>query len=487
MAENGMRKSGAAETTKTSVTTATPKKKILFIVEAMGGGVFTYIVDLANELANMKNDGANEANTSKDGVGSGVGGSYLYDLYMAYGVRKQTPKDYKRYFDNKIHLIKVDSFEHSINPTKDIRSFFAIKRIAKEIRPDIIHLHSSKAGALGRVALNGFKVDGRVVPLFYTLHGYSFLMKNHSVPMRTACKTIESFCGKLNCTTISCNEGEHEETLKLNKRAVYVDNGINVKGIDEDLRSLKIENHPFTVFTLGRICCQKDLDLFNKIAEAMPDVKFIWIGDGEFRDELKHKNIENTDWVDRKTALEKPMTAHVFILTSLWEGLPISLLEAMYMKKPVFVSDVIGNHDVITNSVNGFMCREAREFVEAMRRVQRDMSDRSFEGEVGEAAVYPKTIVRGDSARLVDKAFEDVMRKYNTKVMAEEYSRIYMGGTAYVVLIPIARYSAGNSLFVIAGAYRSSYSSREISYGQTDINSQVITAFTHAVPEGMVA
>ena len=50
------------------------------------------------------------------------------------------------------------------------------------------------------------------------------------------------------------------------------------------------------------------------------------------------------------------MSADVFLLTSLWEGLPVSLLEAMYMKKPCVVSDVIGNHDVIENGRNGFIC-----------------------------------------------------------------------------------------------------------------------------------
>lgn len=95
------------------------KKKILFIVEAMGGGVFTYIVDLANELVKE------------------------YEMYIAYAVRNQTPENYHDYFDKKIKLIKVKNFERSVNPIKDLKAFFEIKRIAKEVHPDIIHLHSS--------------------------------------------------------------------------------------------------------------------------------------------------------------------------------------------------------------------------------------------------------------------------------------------------------------------------------------------------------
>lgn len=157
------------------------KKKILYIVEAMGGGVFTYIVDLANELVDT------------------------YDMYIAYAVRKQTPSNYKEYFDKRIHLIKVKNFARAINATKDIAAFFEIRKIAKEIKPDIIHLHSSKAGALGRFAFSGKRVS-----LFYTPHGYSFLMENYKPMKRRVFKLIESVCAKRNCTTISCSVGEHE-------------------------------------------------------------------------------------------------------------------------------------------------------------------------------------------------------------------------------------------------------------------------------------
>lgn len=355
------------------------KKKILFIVEAMGGGVFTYIVDLANELVNE------------------------FDMYIAYGIRKQTPKDYVRYFDKKIHLIQVECFERSINPIKDVKAFFEIRKIAKQVKPDIIHLHSSKAGAIGRVAFSGYKVDGKNVPLFYTPHGYSFLMKNHSAIKRFAYRLIETVCGKLNCTTISCSAGEHQESLKLNKRAVYVDNGINVEKLEQALGKIKTEVHPFTVFTLGRICYQKNPMMFNRIAEAMPDVRFLWIGDGELRDELKSKNIEFSGWIDRKVALEKSMMADVFLLTSLWEGLPISLLEAMYMKKPCVVSDVIGNRDVIEYGRNGFVCDEVDEFVDAIREVQKD-----------------------NITGMINRGYQDILDKYNTSVMARKYDEIYM-------------------------------------------------------------
>lgn len=277
------------------------KKKILYIVEAMGGGVFTYIVDLANELVNK------------------------YDMYIAYAVRKQTPKNYKDYFDKRIHLIEVKNFRRAIDPMKDIAAFFEVKKIAAEIKPDIIHLHSSKAGAIGRMAFNG------KIPMFYTPHGYSFLMENYKPMKRRMFKLIESVCAKRNCTTISCSVGEHQESLKLTKHATYVNNGINMAELQEIIDKTEKVEHSFTVYTLGRICYQKNPTLFNEIAESLPDVKFVWIGDGELRDQLTSENIEITGWADRSTAIRYAVNADVFLLPSRWEGLPISLLESMYI------------------------------------------------------------------------------------------------------------------------------------------------------------
>lgn len=347
------------------------KKRILYIVEAMGGGVFTYIVDLANELVNK------------------------YDMYIAYAVRKQTPKNYKDYFDKRIHLIEVKNFGRAINPTKDIAAFFELKKIAAEVKPDVIHLHSSKAGAIGRVAFDG------KIPMFYTPHGYSFLMENCNPTKRRVFKLIESVCAKRNCTTISCSVGEHQETLKITKNAAYVNNGINMEELQEIVDQTEKVTHPFTVFTLGRICYQKNPTLFNEIAESLPDVKFVWIGDGELRDQLTSENIEITGWADRSTAIRYAVNADVFLLPSRWEGLPISLLESMYMKKACVVSNVIGNRDVIHNGENGFVCTKVKDFVKAIEECQ------------------------DENGKLTERAYQDILKMYNTKVMAEQYSKKY--------------------------------------------------------------
>lgn len=344
-------------------------KKILYIVEAMGGGIFTYIVDLANELVNE------------------------FDIYIAYAVRPQTPSNYKSYFNKKIHLIEVKNFCREINPQKEIAALKEVKKIYNKIKPDVIHLHSSKAGAIGRIAF-----DGNKIPLFYTPHGYSFLMENYNPLKRYIFKMIEKQCARRNCMTISCSIGEHKETLKITNNATYINNAINTSDLNEKLKNVNNEAHPFTVFTLGRICYQKNPSFFNEIAEAMPNTKFLWIGDGELRDKLKAKNIEITGWVNRKEGIQKSMNADVFILTSLWEGLPISLLESMYMKKLCVVSNVIGNRDVIHNNKNGYVCNSVDEFVKAIKE---------------------------NKIEYREQAYKDILEKYDTKIQAKQYAHIY--------------------------------------------------------------
>lgn len=352
------------------------RKRILFVAEAMGGGVFTFLVGLCNELAEY------------------------YDIYVAYGIRSQTPDDFRKYFDDRIRLMRVRNFERSIDPRHDLGAFLELRKIADKVKPDLIHLHSSKAGALGRWAFNGKKI-----PLFYTPHGYSFLMSNYNVTKRLSYRMVEKLSAIRSCTTISCSEGEHRETLKLTKNARFVNNGINVDEMKRMMEAIgECEEESSSIFTLGRICFQKNPALFNEIAMKMPDLHFVWIGDGELRDVLNAPNIEVTGWLNREEAMRKSMSSKIFILTSLWEGLPMSLLESMYLKKLCLVNDVIGNRDVIKTGFNGYVCSTSDDFVRVIRKVLAD----------------PDLF-----ARIVAQAKKDIEEVYNTRIMASKYREIY--------------------------------------------------------------
>ena len=128
--------------------------RVLHIVESFAGGVITSVTQLCNLQ-------------SKDG----------YEVYLAHSIRLGTPADYRRFLMPDITVIKLN-LSRQINPWRDLRGLFQIGRMIKEISPDIIHLHSSKAGFLGRLAV--FLGAGKGSKIFYSPRGFSFLQENNS-------------------------------------------------------------------------------------------------------------------------------------------------------------------------------------------------------------------------------------------------------------------------------------------------------------------
>lgn len=327
------------------------------------------------------------------------------DVTIAYSTRKQTPKDFKTYFDANIKLIHVKNFTRNLHPWKDMKAAFEVRRIVKEEKPDMIHMHSSKAGAIGRLV-----ISPKQAKLFYTPHSYAFCKKDDPKLKIKFYRMIETMLGKKQCITIACSKGEYEEAQKVTKNSMYVSNGIQLETIHQailgkpeklvDIKNLKI-------CTVGRIGHQKNPEMFQKIAEKFPELTFTWIGDGELKEVLRSPNIVITGWQDRTTSLQQLYQNDVFLLPSLWEGLPITLLEAMYMKKICMVSNVMGNRDVIDSGENGFICETEREYCEKIEKIIKEEVD------------YKK---------IQNKAKEKILAEHSMDTMAEEYLKIYGKG-----------------------------------------------------------
>lgn len=357
------------------------KKKILHIVEAFGGGVFTFLSDLLNDLVND------------------------YEVVVAYAFREQTPSDFKSYFDENIKFIEVKHLKRSINLKNDFIALLEIKKIIKNEKPDIVHLHSSKAGILGRIVIHR-----KNIRMFYNPHGFSFLKMDDSKLKRLIYRVIEKCAAIINkkCIIVGCSKGEFLEAKKLNKNSICINNGINIGKLDKELKDLnqdKINYHNLKICTVGRIDFQKNPKDFNNVAELFPQKQFTWIGDGSLKKELTSSNINVTGWLTRKKVLEKLCENNIFILTSLWEGLPISLLEAMYMKKICIVSNVIGNRDVIQHSKNGYIYNSMEELQNILNNIENEKEE--------------------NIEKLINRAYDDIITNYNMSSITEEYKKIY--------------------------------------------------------------
>lgn len=350
------------------------KKKILMVCESFGGGVFTYVSQLCNDMVDD------------------------FEVYLAYSLRPQTPKNYKDFLNQKVHLIEMKNVgvKDLTNVKSDITAIKELRQIEKEIKPDVIHLHSSVAGGLGRIAYKG-----RNNTVVYTPHGYAHILMGTGKKSKIY-KFAEKILGN-RALTLTCCQSEDEEAKKFSKRTAYIETGVNLADLSASLDGIKpIKNDKFTVFTLGRACVQKQPALFNRIAELVPEAQFVWIGNGELENELTASNIEVTGWKPRKEALAMAKGADAFVLCSLGEAIAMSLIENMYIKKLVLVSNTMGNKSVIHDGINGYVCDTAEEYAKRIKNAMKE---------------FPKEIP--------EKAYQDVLDIYNTETMKKKYIAFY--------------------------------------------------------------
>ena len=296
------------------------KTKVLFVVESFATGVYAVVHDIACNL-----------NPDK------------FEIKIIHSIRSDTPQNYANDFKQQnIELIHVqmDSIDMYF---KAIRN---IKNIIKKYHPDIIHLHSSKAGFLGRIAASHCKSK-----VFYSPHGFSFLRTDVSALTRRMFLMLEKIINlyrKSTIITVSSTEAEHA-------RRITQDNVLISNFIKTELILTSEESNDIFVATCGRISPQKNPTAFNAIAQKLPQVRFVWIGDGEDKYELTSENINITGYLPRKEVFKILPKAAVYIQPSLWEGMPVAVLEAMAAAKPVVASNIIGNKDLIEDGKTGML------------------------------------------------------------------------------------------------------------------------------------
>lgn len=324
--------------------------RIVHFVEAYGGGVYTYVTDLIIFLNK-------QSEVFKD--------DEIYLIYSPNRVEFDVNR-FKKEIPSNVKLFMLP-MQRAINLKNDITSIFATRKILKEIKPDILHLHSSKASVVGRIAAFGIVKRNKI---FYSPHGYAFVEHNISFFKKQTYILIERcmqfiFGG----ITVASGDTEFEISKKIGK-SILIRNGISF----EEERPVNVkpkEISQFTVGTVGRLLPQKNPGLFNEIALKMPDVKFIWIGNGDLEHLITAPNIIVTGWIKtREELLDIINSFDVYLQTSLWEGLPISILEAMALEKPVVATDIIGNKDTVEVGVNGFLFNSATEAVDVLTKLK---------------------------------------------------------------------------------------------------------------------
>lgn len=243
----------------------------------------------------------------------------------------------------------------------DLRALLKLRRLVKEARPDVIHAHSSKAGALAR-ALVWLGVGQ---PVFYTPHAYYGLSGKGGLKARVF-NAVETVLGRVG-TTINLSEGERafaRDVLHISqKRLRLIPNPVDClrfRPADAAKRkeiraALVVPDDAILLGSVGRLAFQKDpLTLYHAFAKACQSWPELWLyhlGDGELSGECDALagQLGIRSRIVRQTYLSEPLSFYQaldgMILTSRYEGLSFAVLEALACDLPVILSQVPGNND----------------------------------------------------------------------------------------------------------------------------------------------
>jgi glycosyltransferase involved in cell wall biosynthesis len=271
-----------------------------------------------------------------------------------------------KYFPvENVQFIRWRSAQRSISLVKDTAALLELCRLLKHLKAqkqiDVVHLHSSKSGFLGRLACRLMNITN----VIYTPNGAPFLLSNINA-INLVYKMFEKMGYALGGKVVCSSRSEQNAYRKLGIKALNINNGIAVNENRAPAKGPRPGKEKFRIVTSARIVQQKDPALFNEIAISLRDFdqfEFIWVGDGEDRHLLTAPNITITGWLPQAEVLKLINTASLYLSTSQYEGLSFSVLEALSMRKTVLLKDCIGNRDIVRKGLNGDLFNNTPEAI----------------------------------------------------------------------------------------------------------------------------
>lgn len=325
--------------------------------------------------------------------------------------------DYKK-FKTLADRVIVLKMAHDIDPSSDIKVERTLRRIIKQLKPDIVYAHSSKAGAFARIANLGLK--NKVI---YNPHGWAFNMQQ-SAKKKEMYKWVEKilahFCDEIVCISDAEKESALREKICKPSKLQVIYNGIDLEEIEKTApmsrAKLGISEDAFVVGMVGRLSKQKAPDTFVKAAklikEKIPNAFFLMVGDGELRDQTEElinqydlgSSFLITGWVDNPTAYMKIMD--VGMLLSRWEGFGLVLPEYMACGVPIIATNVDAIPNIVKDGVNGMLINKD-SFVGAQKVCTRLNSDTELKD------------------RIIASAKSMVKNKFGAKRVAKESIELY--------------------------------------------------------------
>jgi glycosyltransferase involved in cell wall biosynthesis len=306
--------------------------------------------------------------------------------------------DHARELGVPVHL--SPTLKRDIHPADDVRAYRDLARWMRKTGWDIVHTHSSKAGILGRLAAKraGVKV------IVHTVHGWGH--HDHMNPAKRSLlvaleRTAARCSHRIIAVSKSCRDRGLREKIGTPEQYEVIHSGIDLeryRTVSVDVLSLKSElgiplDAP-VVGTVSRMAPQKAPEDFitvaAKVRQHVPNVRFIFVGGGPdeaaFMEGVREGGLEKTvislGYRADIPALLRVMD--IFLLTSLWEGLPRVFPQAMCASLPIVATHVDGAPEAIQDGKSGFLV-QPRDCDAMARHVIRLLGNKSLRDTLGEA------------------------------------------------------------------------------------------------------
>lgn len=312
--------------------------------------------------------------------------------------------------ERDVSFVQIPYFynEFKFDVINDLKALYKIYKLIKKEKPHIVHTHTAKSGFLGRIAA---KLAG-VPIIIHTFHGHLF--QGYFGWLKTNILIYgERILSFITDKILAVSEGLRKELIgykiaspdKILSLPLGLELNIYLKNQElkgQLKRELKLLENDLLIGTIGRLVPIKGhkyfLDAALIIKKKNPRVKILIVGDGELRKELEvHAGVlglaDNVFFLGWRQDLARIYAdLDVVVLSSLNEGLAVSLIEAMASSKPVVATSVGGVPDLVVDEGTGFLVkpRDAKNLAEKILWLLENRKEAKKMGEKARELVYPK-------------------------------------------------------------------------------------------------
>jgi glycosyltransferase involved in cell wall biosynthesis len=301
------------------------------------------------------------SNLTRTQVGAGD------QVTLVYSATRDSNLDLLDIFGGNVSFIAWN-VSRDITLREDVRAYIDLVRILRKISPDVVHLHCSKAGFIGRLACAYLGL-----PNVYSPRGISYLRTDCSFVKRSVYFFIEWLVAAFGGDIVACSNSEFSAVSRLPTTKHIIPNGVNFDKIDEirALSRLGADASQFCIVICGHINESKNPWLVDRLSRNSPtDWSWKWLGDGHLRSVFEgNERIDILGWHDHEDALRVIRGADVVLHASSWEGMPNVIIEAMALERPVVASDIVGNRDLVKHGETGFLVREEADYLPYLQKL----------------------------------------------------------------------------------------------------------------------